>query len=163
MKAPIVSRKHYVQHTEFTIASASVTTNSEVIAVATVDVNAANEVVEGSVIKAIYVELWLLGKGGAAGSSFVCIIEKANNGISNPSFSAMTTLDAYVNKKNILFTSQGLLGADDTNPTPIYRGWIMIPKGKQRFGFGDNFRIQIATLGAEDVLGCGMTTYKSYS
>ncbi len=163
MRAPIVSRKHYVQFTEFTIASAAVTTNLAAVGVQTADVNTPSEVVEGSVIKAVYVELWLLGKGGASGSSFVCIIEKSPASSTTATFSQMSTLDAYQNKKNILFTSQGLLGADDTNPTPVYRGWVKIPKGKQRFGLDDRFRMSIATLGVQDVLGCGMFTYKSYT
>ncbi len=162
MKPVINSRKHLVQFTEFTVASASVTTHLISRALAVQNVNSPAEIVEGTVVKAVYIEMWLLGQGGAVGFSFVAMLEKAPAGALPPTFSQMTTLDAYQNKKNILYTTQGLLGADDTNPTPILRQWMKIPKGKQRQGLEDEIRFSIATLGSEDVLGCGLYIYKSY-
>ncbi len=161
MKAPIVSRKHIVQHTEFTTASAAVTTNQDIHAVAIQDVNTASEVREGSVIKAVYIEIWLLASSTSE-TSFVLIVEKAVLGASGPSFTNMTTLDAYVNKKNILYTTEGLIADNNGNPTPVLRQWIKIPKGKQRFGLGDKLNISIAAIGSQVVKGCGLTIYKSY-
>ncbi len=164
MRPPINSRKHIVQHTEFTVASASVTTFDEINAVPLQDVNTAIEIVEGSVVKAVYIELWLMGGETLAESSFVLICEKSQSGQGNPSFATMTTLDAYTNKKNVLYTTQGLLAEGGVgNPTPVLRQWIPIPKSKQRFGLRDKFRIHIAALGSLDVLGCGLTIYKSYT
>lgn len=163
MRAPIVSRKHIIQHPEFNVVTATVLTHTEVESVAIQNVNAAHEVVEGSVVKAIFVELWLLCASSLAEGSFVLIVEKSQAGQGNPSFATMTTLDAYVNKKNILFTSQGLVAEGGVgNPTPVLRQWIKIPKGKQRFGINDKIRIHIAALGSLDISGCGMTIYKSY-
>ncbi len=162
MKTPIVSRKHIVQKTEFTIDTATVTTHVIAHGVAVQDVNTNFEVIEGNVVKAVFAEIWLLGVSSTQ-STFVCILEKSPAGTSNPTFTQMTTLDAYRNKKNILFTSQGVLGASDTNPTPVLRQWIKIPKGKQRIGFEDEIRLSIASIGANNLVGCGMYIYKSYS
>ncbi len=162
MRAPIVSRKHIVQKSEFSVVSASVTSQIIVRSVAIQDVDILTEVQEGSVIKAVYIEMWLLGKG-AIQSTFVVILEKVPAGAAAPTFTQMTTLDAYPNKKNILFTSQGLVGDLDSNPTPVLRQWLKIPKGKQRFGLEDELRLNIAALGANDLNGCGLFIYKSYT
>ncbi len=162
MKAPIVSRKHYTQNTEFSIASAAVTVQSIVTGVAVQDVNSASEVTEGSMVKAIYIERWLQGKHASAASSYVLLVEKSDDsGV--PSFTNMTTLDAYFNKKNVLFVSQAILAPSIGNPTPVLRQWVKIPKGKQRIGLGDNIRVAIAAIGSNDLLGCGFSVYKSYS
>ncbi len=160
MKAPIVSRKHIVQHTVTQVVTGTVNTANEVSAVAVQDVNTAQEVVEGSVVKAIFIELWFLGTFSEG--SFVMMVEKATGGQIGPTIANMTTLDAYPNKKNILFTSQGLLPEDNANPIPVMRQWLKIPKGKQRFGLLDKLRVNIAAIGPEDVQFCGVTIYKSY-
>ncbi len=160
MKPPIVSRKHIVQHTITQITTATVASLEECRGVHVQDVNIAQEVIEGSVIKAVYIELWLLGTFNEG--SYVLCVEKSESGNPNPTFTEMTTLDSYENKKNILFTSQGLIGEDNTNPTPVLRQWIKIPKGKQRFGYQDKLKINIAAIGPEDVQFCGLTIFKSY-
>ena len=160
MKAPIVSRKHIVQHTITQVPTLTVDTKSEINAVAVQDVNLAQEVVEGSIIKAVFIERWLLGTFNEG--SFVLIVEKSVGGQGVPLITDMTTLDAYPNKKNILFTSQGLLSEDNANPIPVLRQWIKIPRGKQRFGLDDKLRVCIASIGGESVQYCGLTIYKSY-
>ncbi len=163
MKAPINSIKHLVQHTEFTVSSATVTTQTDVKGRQfESSVNSADDVVQGSVIKAIFIELWLVTASAATGS-FVVMFEKAPAGATSPTFTNMTTLDAYPNKKNVLYITQGLLGDSTSNPTPVYRDWLKIPKGKQRFGLNDDFKINIAALGAADIKGCGITIYKVYN
>lgn len=164
MKAPIVSRKHIVQHTQFVVVSASVTTFDDIHAVAIQDVNTPQEVVEGSVVKAIYVEIWLNGNTGVEpAGSITMIVEKSQSANIEPSFTNMTTLDAYENKKNILYTTQGIVASNTGNPTPFLRQWIKIPKSKQRFGLQDKLRIVIAAIGSEDISGCGLSIYKSYT
>lgn len=166
MRAPISSIKHIIQHTQFIVTSLAVTTNLEVNAVNTAGVSAPNTVVEGSVIKAVYIELWLLSDETEV-SSYVLTVEKAIGAQGDPTFTQMTTLDAYVNKKNVLYSSQGLLaggsGSSTGNPTPVLRQWIKIPKGKQRFGLFDRLKVNIAAIGAADIEGCGLTIYKSYN
>ncbi len=163
MKAPINSIKHIVQHTQTTVASATVTSLQDVKGRAfQSSVNSADDVIQGTVIKAIYIELWILANTGVE-SSFVMIFEKSPGGQANPTFAEMALLDSYSNKKNVLYTTQGLVGGNTTNPIPVYRGWIKIPKGKQRFGLNDDFTISIAALGATAVDFCGMTIYKAYN
>ncbi len=161
MKAPIVSRKHIVQQTLTQVLTGTVNTIEPVRAAAVQDVNVAAEVIEGSVVKAIFIELWFIGQ--VILGSFVMMVEKAPAAVSDPTFTEMGLLDAYDNKKNILFTSQGLMGRDDANPTPVLRQWIKIPKGKQRFGLKDKIKINIASLTGEDLQFCGFQIYKSYS
>ncbi len=163
MKAPIVSRKHIVQHSQAVIASSAVAVQNPVEAVAVQDVAAANDVIEGSVVKAIYIERWIGSNTGIEpAGSVVMIVEKAPAGIADPTISNMTTLDAYPNKKNILYTTQGIVASNTGNPIPFIRSWVKIPKGKQRFGFGDKIRVVIVAIGAEDLSFCGLTIYKSY-
>ncbi len=161
MKAPINSRKHIVQHTITQVTTNTVTTLVDVNSLAMQDVNAPNEIVEGSMVKAIFVEYWLIGTFNIG--SYVLTVEKAVGGIAAPTIAQMTTIDSYPNKKNIFFTSQGLISEDNQNPVPVLRQWIKIPKGKQRFGLQDKLRINIAAISGEDVQFCGLTLYKSYS
>lgn len=161
-KAIIKSTKHIVQHTQFTVASATVTVNIDVNARQLLSVNTPDDVIEGSVVKAVFVEIWLLGAIAANHTSFVICCEKAAGGQPNITFTQMAALGTYPNKKNLLWCSQGLLGDNATNAVPIIRDWVKIPKGKQRFGLNDQFRINIAAIGADDLFGCGLTIYKSY-
>ncbi len=160
MKAPIVSSKHYVQQTITQVPTATVTTFELVISTNVPSVDAPADVEEGSVIKAIYLEYWIIGTFSLG--SFVFTLEKVVQNGAAPTFSEMSTLFGYDNKKNILFTSQGLIAEDNQNPTPVVRGWFKIPKGKQRFGFRDKIRVSIASLSSEDLQICGFATYKAY-
>ena len=74
------------------------------------------------------------------------------------------TLNDYPNKKNILKTSQGVIGDANTNTTPVFREWIAIPKGKQRMGLGDRLMLNVSCLAeaANDLEICGMFIYKEY-
>ncbi len=154
--------KHYVQFTEFNVPSATVSEFKFVDATDIPSINTADEVQQGSVIKAIFVELWL-SSDTATNSSFVVTVEKSEANSSSPALSDMTNIHFYANKKNILFTSQGLLPEVQQNPVPILRQWIKIPKGKQRFGYQDRFRLMIAAIGTQQLTGCMFATYKSYS
>ncbi len=162
MKAPITARKHYVQFTEFNVASATVTELALVDAKDLLAVNAPNEVVEGSVVKAIYVELWLTTDAATTGS-FVVVLEKVESEAATPVLTEMTTLMNYNNKKNILFCSQGILATEASgNPTPVMRQWFKIPRGKQRMGQDDQIRVLVAAIGANQITGCSFSTYKEY-
>ncbi len=161
MRAPIVSRKHYVQQTITQVTTGTVTSLEPIRAAETSTVNDPAEIIEGHVVKAIFVEIWVIGTFNL--SSFVVMVEKAPALATDPSFSEMALLDSYDNKKNILFASQGLMAEDNQNPTPVLRQWIKIPKGKQRFGLRDKLKIHLASLTADDLQFCGFQTYKSYS
>ncbi len=162
MKAPIVAIKHYVQTTLSSQAAATKTAVSLVKGVTIANTDLPNEVVEGSVVKAVYIEMWL-ASNDASGSSMTVNVEKISN---TGATVAMTyansiALHSYQNKKNIFYCSEGITG-DDEHPIPFIRMWLKLPKGKQRFGFGDELVLNISAI-SSTLSWCGMTTYKSYS
>ncbi len=71
-------------------------------------------------------------------------------------------LGAYPNKKNILYTTQGVIGGRDTQAIPVMRQWLLIPKGKQRMGLADKVEVTIASTGTA-MQRCGIFTFKEYS
>ncbi len=165
MRPPITSEKHYVQTTPTTVAVGTVSFLSIVSAVHVQDKRASsgNEVTEGSVVKAIYVEIWLSSAEPADGaSSFVATISKLSGADTGATFSEMIGLQQYDNKKNVFYTTQGLVSGDQANAVPIIRGWFKMPKGKQRMGFKDRIFVSIAGL-AGDVEYCGFSTFKEYN
>ncbi len=161
MRSPINSTKHIVQTTLQTVTAGAV------LSIPLVDAKAlslvgtgAEEVRSGAVVKAVYVELWLRGQDTSAGS-FVCIIQKCSADSNGATAGEMANLMDYNEKNNILFTSQGLVNHSMDSATPVYRAWVKIPKGKQRFGLGETLRwtVLAQTL---DVNLCGVTIYKEY-
>ncbi len=162
MKPIIHSRKHYVQTSLTTIASGA---KLDIILVDAIEQGAAtavNLVEEGASVKAVYIELWVLGST-AASSQITCLC-KFPGGVNAFSTTALAALGQADNKKNILFTSQGLASNDGiANPINIMRGWYKIPKSKQRFGLGDRLLLQIFAQGAAGLEVCGFTTYKEYT
>ncbi len=160
MRPIINSKKHYVQ-TTFTTAT-TLTTNTELLLFAKETPTSPNEVQEGAIVKALFWELWVLGSSQDA--FFTLIFAKYAGGQNSPTFTEMTLLNDWDNKKNILFTSQGLAPNESgANPVPIFRGWIKIPKGKQRMGLGDSIKFEIASRGASDINYCGFATYKEFT
>lgn len=165
MVAPINSRKHFVPQSLATIVNGAI---SNAVAVKTVsDVTGITntfDVIEGAQIKAIHVELWYTG-GGATGTAgqFVLTVEKVPAGATKMTAAQAVNLNAYPNKKNILFTSQGIIGAtiDGQSSVPIIRSWVLIPRGKQRMGLGDEIIVNTAAVG-QDIERCGIFIYKEY-
>ncbi len=124
---------------------------------------ATDEIHEGAIVKAIYIELWIQGESGQQTS--IVTLEKAVASSTGVAFGNMVALGLYVNKKNVLFTHQGITSNDGVSaPTNIMRGWYKIPKGKQRFGLGDSLVLSIAnqTTGS-DIIFCGFSIYKEYT
>ncbi len=163
MVRPVVhSIKHYVQ---FPINQITTGTR-EVLAVARAmersDVNTASEIAEGSLIKALYIELWLQNTSNLGES--ILTITKDPDDATGPTFTEMATLFSYTNKKNILFTHQGLTSNDGVSgPVAVIRTWLKIPKSKQRFGLGDKININISNVSANDLNRCGFALFKEYS
>ncbi len=164
MLAPINSIKHFIARPRADTTAASVT-NLVVAEAAAAPASAATiEVLEGSIIKAVWIELWILTAGASGSSAQVTItLEKISSNGTPPTFTQMLNLQAYPNKKNILFTHQGVQETtlDGSNSVPIMRQWFLIPKGKQRMGLGDSINLNIAAV-AENLTSCGMFIYKEY-
>ena len=148
VRPTINSEKHIVQQSSTLVAGGGVF-NMEILDVVQNPVNA-NEIRIGAVVKAVFVELWLNGSDDVNYPSFTFIVEKTSSGASPATFGNMTSLHGYENKKNVLITSQGILGNKGTaQSVPIHRSWIAIPKGKQRFGQGDKLFVNLSAISDE--------------
>ncbi len=164
MLAPIISVKHYVQAGNSQINSGS----GVVFPIANAVVNTAlpvntNDVKEGSILKAFFLEIWLKGEGASdADTQFTFAIYKNPGGSNTMTFADTSALMAYDNKKNILFVSRGVIGGvGGGQSVPIVRQWIKVPKGKQRMGLLDRFEFIIASVGS-NLQMCGVSVYKEY-
>ncbi len=163
MLAPINSVKHYVQRATANIVSGTrvgVVLSDAVVAPAT---STTADVREGAIIKAMYLEFWVKGTGASdAFTQFIGVLEKAPGDQVGVTFTDMTNMSSYDNKKNVLYMTQGVIGGiGGGQSVPIVRQWFKIPKGKQRQGKGDAIIFSIASIGTT-AQHCGFTTYKEY-
>ena len=162
MVRPVInSEKRIVQIPIATVVMGS-TANVNIVRVEqTVSSTNPTHVSAGTVCKAVYLELWVVGSANVT-SSVAIIAYKLVSEAASPDAADMVALNAWGNKKNIFETHQGVIGDQNTNPVPFWRGWIKIPKGKQRFGLGDTFKITIAPFSG-DVQFCGVAIFKAYN
>jgi len=160
MKPPIHSQKHY---TQITLSTATTLATSNVNLLETVaSPSAANQVEEGAIVKAMFIELWVIGS--VSDQFFTIIFAKYPSETDSATFTEMTNLTTWSNKKNILYTTQGLASNDGIgNPIPVMRQWFKIPKGKQRCGLLDRYRIQVASRGSGTITFCGLAVFKEYT
>ncbi len=162
MVRPMVhSVKHYVQTSIGTVAAAAIVDTTLVQGVEGTTANAVFEVAEGSTVKAIYVELWLRSAATAA-SSFTFIICKRPSNTNVPTVAEIASLGTWDNKKNVLYTSQGLVNDVDSTALSVFKGWVKIPRGKQRMGLGDIISWHLEAVG-QSINFCGFCTYKEYT
>ncbi len=165
MQAPINTRKHFVPFTNTVVANGvrqALTVVQSVVAPAVANVF---EVKEGSVLKAIHVEYWIINTGATnTDTQFIFTVEKVPVGAPGVTFTNMSNLMSYENKRNIFYTSQGVLGPQiDGSPSiPVIKDWLLIPKGKQRFGLGDRIQVSLAAIGTT-INFCGISIYKEYT
>ncbi len=159
MKPIIHSQKHYVQQSRSSQATVSIGIIDIIDSVQSTVANQVDEVVEGANIKAVFVEMWILDSSNDG--SFILSLEKRPSGGNAMTFTQSNALGTYANKKNILYTTQGLSPNNGVgNPIPIIRQWFKIPKGKQRFGLGDRLVLNITNNGLNNLEFCGFFTYK---
>ncbi len=144
------------------IVSGAVRQIELVQAVAQTAVTNVSDVVEGSLVKTCYIEQWIKSFAAAGeDTKFQLVLEKVPAGAATITFTQMNNLMTYVNKKNILYTSQGVIGDLTTQSIPIMREWYSIPKGKQRFGLGDVLSLTISATAAV-IQTCGLSIYKEW-
>ncbi len=159
MRPPITSEKHIVQFPIDTIVAG---THQSIPLVTVAASGAGADIVPiGSILKAIYIELWLQSGVNAIGSH-IFVVEKLQNGGDPIGFAAMAQLNDYNNKRNVFYTTEGLLAESNANPIPVIRQWLKIPKGKQRMAQGDKISLSISAQ-AGDIDRCGLSIYKSYT
>ncbi len=162
MVRPMVhSTKHYVQQSIGTSVPGTVTDTEVLKAVDVAAKDQVFEVEEGNSVKAVYFEMWLRSAATAA-ASFTFIIEKRIAGLLGPSVAEFAALGDYNNKKNVLYTSQGLVNDVDSTALSVIRGWVKIPKSKQRMGLGDSINWGLSAIG-QSINFCGFEIYKEYS
>ncbi len=162
MRPVITSVKHIRQSGgAVTIASGAINNfvlaNSKELSAVT---SADQDVREGCVIKAVYIEIWLFSDDAAA-TQFTLTVEKRNGNAPQMTFGNSQALNDYDNKKNIFYTTQGLAPSNLQSGIPVIRQWIKIPKGKQRMGHDDAITVNIAAI-ANGIVFCGFSTYKEY-
>ncbi len=162
MVRPMVhSEKHIIQTSIVTAEAGTLETVDLIEGVAVVNKDAAHEVEEGSTIKAVYIEYWVRSSEISPGSG-QAIVYKTSADQGTVTLAEMAALNGWNNKKNILYTTQGLYNDQDADATLIGRFWIKIPKGKQRFGLGDKLKFTLSAAGAIDLVLCGLAIYKEY-
>ncbi len=161
MRAPVTSVKHYVQKSLTTVASGTIDSFTVVHAVTTAANTDSDEVQEGSVVKAVYVEMWARSGTATEGAVLISLYKKPGIGTAM-SFADHIALFDYDNKKNILYHTQGLTNSTDVAATPFIRQWFKIPKGKQRMGLNDSIILAVsAQVLSVDI--CGFAVYKEYN
>ncbi len=162
MRPIIHSQKHYVQLTLSTITTGALLNTTFIDTVEVADKTTPLQVVEGANVKAIFVEIWAIGS--SANQFFTAVLTKVPGTGSAPNVSQMALLNDYENKKNILYTTQGLASNDGiAAPIAIIRQWFKIPKSKQRFGLGDRIIFTLMSRGDASMIICGFALYKEYT
>lgn len=163
MIPPINTIKHYV-HLQNVGVLTNVILNHEIVdAVVAPASAAANQVHEGSIVKAVFIEIWVTPVTGVTGIvQFDMVVEKVASDGPDMTNTNIVNLGAYKNKKNILYVTQGVARGEGSNPIPLYRNWILIPKGKQRMGLGDRVVVNLMPLGSTTNF-CGITTFKEFT
>ncbi len=157
MRAVIQTVKHILQHQAGTVAQGAVNPYATVTATKAY-AGSSVECPVGAVIKAVYVELWVLSDTTAFGNIIVTV-EKRVAAATAMTAAQSTALDAYPNKNNIFYSTQGLTPPNTANPVPFIRQWIRIPKGKQRMSLGDVIVVTIGGIvNAQEF--CGLTILK---
>ncbi len=162
MVRPVIkSEKHIVQFSIATVTGGANLDRSIVSSVAVSAKTDPDEVEEGAIIKACYLEFWVRA-GSTTPSSGQWVLYKKSQGQAVPTTANMAALNGWSNKKNILQTGMGLFNDQDADAIAIVRGWYKIPKGKQRFGLGDELQLTIFSP-TIDLQICGFALYKEYT
>ncbi len=160
MRPVIQSTKKYIQISLATVVAGA---NLNTVLAQAIDIVAGtdNHVITGSIIKAVFVELWVRGGETSPGSTLVTLVKVPGDGVL-PSFTEMVGLNDYTNKKNVLYHTQGLTNDANADAIPFVRQWFKIPKGKQRFGLNDRLILAVSAQALDNII-CGFATYKSYT
>ncbi len=164
MKPVIKSKKHINQISQATVAQAAVVHSILVTSIEGTSTTP-DQVEEGALVKSCYVEFWVSQDSASVVGSYTVILYKDPNGTNAATTGQVAALHDYPNKKNILFTAQGLLTPNDGGQVPVLRQWYKIPKGKQRFGLSDRLIVTIRNNNATavDINFCGLAVFKEYT
>ncbi len=157
MRPRVHTEKHIVQVSLATVASGAI--SARTIAFGVVTPTATNtDVREGSIISAVYIEMWLTSDDAGSSTAIVTLERRSGNMVAML-VGQSAALNSYVNKKNILHTFMGLVPTNVQYPMPAIKGWFKIPKGKQRFGINDLLVLNIHGQ-SNGLTLCGFFVYK---
>ncbi len=164
MRPIIQSKKHIVQVSQGTIAQSAVE-DMLIASSAEAPSTTPTGIMEGATVKAAFIELWLGNASTSVVGSYTCIVYKLMAGGGAVGAGSMAALHDWVNKKNILYTSQALVPPTDGGQVNVIRHWVKVPKGKQRFGLGDSLRIAVRNNNSTsiDINFCGLAVFKEYT
>jgi len=165
MQPPITSVKHIVQFANTVISNGARQVIAVVTAVAPPAQGATSDVPIGASVKALFLEYWIANTGAIdTDDQFIFTLEKAPSNSPGMTFTNMLNQMAYLNKNNVIYTSQGVISPqiDGATAIPVIRQWIKIPKGKQRMSIGDRWIVNCATVGTTLNM-CGQTIFKEYT
>ncbi len=163
MLSPIHSKKHIIPQAVAATAVGAIRVHKIATAVdAPVNTNQ-DEVEVGSVLKAIYIEMWIRGDDETAPPANVQVsFEKVEGTGVDMVFSNGALLNTYANKAKVFYVTQGLVSAGTANSAiPVLRGWFKIPKGFQRMALGDRLNLNVIAFN-HDLESCGIFIYKEY-
>ncbi len=156
MRPRVHVEKHVIQHSLFAVGSGALVALQPIQCVATP--TGLTQVREGATVSAIYVEMWITSDDATAGTA-ILTLEKLIGSSTVMTAGESASLGSYDNKKNVLHTFMGLIPPNTQYPTGAIKGWIKIPKGKQRFSLGD--RIELNLHGQSNgISACGFFIYK---
>ncbi len=158
MRPVINTSKRYNQYTITTIALGSIGQEFVVKSVAAPNAAVTSEVREGSKVSAVYIEMWI-GSDDATVSSFNFSVEKIPGNGAFMTTAQASLLNTYPNKKNILYTAQGLIPPTNQSAIPVIRQWIKIPKSKQRMGLDDRIVLNMKAI-SNGINYCGFSLFK---
>lgn len=156
MRPVINSEKHYVHWSVTTVGLGAI--GQQNVVNAQVTPAGDNQVREGAEVRAVYIEIWITSDDANSGS-FSFSVEKRDGAQPAMTYANSIALGTYSNKKNIFFESQGINNPRGGVATPVFRDWVKIPKGKQRFGLNDKIVINISGI-TNGLDYCGFSTYK---
>lgn len=164
MRAVIHSRKHYVQLSLSQVSQGALLNTILADGIEGTHTDP-NQVSEGAGVKAVWVEAWAVQASSSVIGSFTAGLYKNPGNTTLMTTAQGAALHDYPNKKNIFYVTQGISPTNDSALMLIFKGWIKIPKGKQRMGLGDQlvFFLRNNNPAAVDIELCGMFIYKEYS
>ncbi len=156
MKPVINTEKHYV-HVPVTAIGSGARVTLNLVTVSN-SLALATDVRVGAVVKAVFLEMWV--DSATASKTVNSSFQKQPSGAFAPTIAELGNMGTYINKKNVFQFHQGLAPSNG-NIMPLFREWVLIPKGKQRMGLGDAISISIGATGATMNV-CGFSTFKEH-
>ncbi len=161
---PIISSQKHIVQTSLSLIQEQTVLNTVVAVSVANEPATSNQVVVGSVVKAIWFEYWLLGES-AQPCTATWTIEKVAKSDDPMTQSEGQDLMDYGNKSKIVKMGQGVIGDSNSNPIPVIREWVKVPKGMQRMALGDRWFINVSCIGEADngLELCGFALYKEYT